>query len=421
MPIPFVAYFKNLLQDPLLESADFRRYWLVTTLNDFGAQITTLAMPLCAVLLLHASAAEMGTLSAMQALPFALFGLPSGVLLDRYRRLPILLASKATFGLALASVPLAWWLGWLSMPWMYVVGFLMGTVNVVGGSAEQVFVVHLVGRERMTDAQSKIAASDSVSRLLGPGLGGILIQVLSAPVALLLDALTFFYAIFSLRRMGVTEAKPEPTGQHPLKDMAEGLKYVWQHEVLRPLAWMAGIWHILFYGYLALSVIFATRVLGLSPGQIGVAQMLGGVGVLASSILLKPLTRKLGAGGVIVGALASMALVWTLMPLLPRDPFGSHALTVVAYGALVFIFDCGVMLFFMPYVTMRQRVTPDAFLGRMISTMRFVTVATAPVGAFLAGAVGEQFGVRTGLACIAVVAIALTVWVVGFTSIRRQP
>ena len=131
MPIPFVAYFKNLLQDPLLESADFRRYWLVTTLNDFGAQITTLAMPLCAVLLLHASAAEMGTLSAMQALPFALFGLPSGVLLDRYRRLPILLASKATFGLALASVPLAWWLGWLSMPWMYVVGFLMGLGNVV--------------------------------------------------------------------------------------------------------------------------------------------------------------------------------------------------------------------------------------------------------------------------------------------------
>jgi predicted MFS family arabinose efflux permease len=414
------AYLRQLRADPLLQSAKFRRYWFVNTLGDFGSQITVLAMPLCAVLLLHASAAQMGTLSAMQAIPFALLGLPAGVLLDRCRRLPLLLFSKALFGTALATVPLAWWLGWLGMPWMYVVAFLMGTGNVIGGSAEQVFVTTLVGRDKVTDAQAKLAVSDSVARLIGPGIGGVLIQLLSAPFALLFDALSFFYAVFSLRHLGADEPAPQRSDQHPLRDMAAGLAFVWRHDVLRPLAWTAGLWHILFYGYVALSVLYATSQLRMNAGTLGLAQMMGGIGVLASSMLLKPLTRRLGGGGAMVLGLSCTALVWVLLPLLPGQLLGSHALTVLAYGALVFLFDCGVMLFFMPYVTLRQRVTPDAFLGRMISTMRFVTVAIGPLGAVVAGTVAQRFSVRTGMGCIAAGALALLAWVLTFTSLRTE-
>ncbi|MGZ3185137.1 MAG: MFS transporter [Telluria sp.] len=412
------AFLSSLRQDKLLQSADFRRYWLISTLGAFGSQITTLALPLCAVLMLHASASQMGTLAAMQALPFALFGLPAGVLLDRCRRMPILLASKATFGLALASVPVMYWLGWLAMPWLYVVGFMTGTANAVGGSAEQVFLTFLIGRENMIDAQAKLASTDSASRLIGPGIGGVLIQLLTAPFAIALDAASFAYAIFSLRRMDAREPEPTPSGKHPWRDMVEGLKFVWQHDLLRNLAWMAGIWHVLFYGYAALSVLYATRVLDLSPGQLGIAQMLGGLGVLASSLLLKPLSRRLGAGGVIAVGLSLTAGMWSLMPLLPAALFGSHTATLFAYGGIVLAFDCGVMLFFMPYVSLRQRITPDEFLGRMISTMRFLTVATAPLGALLAGVIADHFGVRTGLAVVAIGALALTVWLLGFTSVR---
>lgn len=412
-----LARFRN---DPLLQNADFRRYWIISTLNGFGSQITTLALPLCAVLLLHATPAQMGTLSALQAVPFALFGLPAGVLLDRYRRMPILLSSKAMFGLALGSVPIAWWLGWLSMPWLYLVAFLMGTGNAVGGTAEQVFLTFLIGREKLIDAQSKMAATDSASRLIGPGLGGILIQVLSAPVALALDAASFFYAMFGLSRMQAKEPAPTPSDQHPWRDMMEGLRFVWRHDLLRALAWTAGIWHVVFYGYAALSVLYATHILNLTPGEIGTAQMFGGLGVLASSLLLKPLSARIGAGGVIVVGLSCTAMMWSVMPLLPPMLLGSHTWTLLAYGAVTLVYDCGVMLFFMPYVALRQRVTPDEFLGRMISTMRFLTVATAPLGALAGGLVGEHFGIRAGLALVAVSALALTIWVIGFTGVRSS-
>lgn len=138
-------------------------------------------MPLCAVLLLHASAFEMGLLVALENLPYFLLCLPAGVVLDRSRRLPIIVASSAMLAIALASVPVAWWLGRLSMHWMYAVGFIMGAGAVVGGSAEQIYLTFLVGRDGLVQARAKFGTTDSASRLLGPGLAGILIQILGAP------------------------------------------------------------------------------------------------------------------------------------------------------------------------------------------------------------------------------------------------
>ena len=402
----------------MLANLDFRRLWFTSILNSFGGQVTGLALPLCAVLLLHATPAQMGTLSALQAVPFAIFGLPVGVLLDRNRKLPILLASELMFGLVLVSVPLAHWFGVLSMPWLYAVGFMMGTGFVIGGGAEQVYLTFVVGREGLIDAQAKFAATDSAARLVAPGIAGVLVQLLSAPLAVLVNATGYFISLWNMRRISVKEPAPAKSDTHPLHEMREGLRFVWSHPILRPLAWVAGFWHFLFYGYVALLVLFATRVLGMTPGVLGTAQMLGGVGVLVSSMMLKPLSRRFGSGGTIMIGLSSTALGFMLMPMIPATLFGSAAITSFAYGILVFFFDCGAMLFFMPYVSLRQRVTPDAFLGRMVSTMRFLTVATAPLGALSAGFVADHYGVRTGLACVAVGALALTAWTMFFTSLR---
>ncbi len=402
----------------MLRNADFRRLWFSSILNSFGGQITGLALPLCAVLLLHATPAQMGTLGALQAVPFALFGLPVGVLLDRSRKLPILLASEIMFCLVLASVPLAHWLGMLSMPWLYAVGFMMGTGLVIGGGAEQVYLTFVVGREGLIDAQTKFAATDSAARLVAPGIAGVLVQLLSAPLAVLVNATGYFVSLLNMRRISVREPAPAKTDTHPWHDMLDGLRFIWGHPILRPLAWVAGFWHFLFYGYAALLVLFATRVLGMAPGVLGTAQMLGGLGVLASSMMLKPLSRRFGSGGTVMIGLSSTTLGFMLMPTIPAALFGSATWTTIAYGTLVFFFDCGVMLFFMPYVSLRQRVTPDAFLGRMVSTMRFLTVATAPLGALSAGFVADHYGVRTGLACVAVGALGLTAWAMLFTSLR---
>jgi MFS family permease len=403
-----IAFIRKLGSDQQLANPDFRRFWFSSILTNFGAQITLLALPICAALLLHATPSQMGTLAAIGSLPFLLFGLPTGVLLDRSRRLPVKLCSDAMVALSLASVPLAWWQGWLSIHWLYAVEFVLGTGYVVGGGAEQVFLTFLVGREGLIDAQSKFGATESASRLLGPGLAGLLVQALGAPIAILSNVAGFAASIWNLRRIRAREPQPEPPQSHALRDMLDGLAFVWRHPTLRLLAWISGCWHLLFYGYTALYVLFATRVLGMSPGLMGTAQMLGGVGVLVSSMLLKPLTSRFGPGTTIVIGLCASSIGFVLMPAIPRDLFGSAGASAFAYAIVVFWLDCGAMLFFLPYLALRQRVTPDAFLGRMTSTMRFLTVATAPVGAAGAGMLGEHIGVRGGLTVVAAGAILLT-------------
>jgi len=351
----------------------------------------------------------MGTLAAVGSLPFLLFSLPTGVLLDRSRRLPVMLASDAMVALSLASVPFAWWQGWLSVHWLYAVQFMLGTGFVVGGSAEQIFLTFLVGRDGLIDAQSKMGATESASRLLGPGIAGLLVQALGAPVAILCNVAGFSVSLWNLRRMRTREPQPQPPQSHVLRDVAEGLKFVGSQPVLRLLAWTSACWHLLFYGYTALYVLFATRVLGMSPGLMGTSQMLGGAGVLLSSLLLKPLTRRFGSGGAIATGLCISCLGFMLMPTIPRDLLDSRAATAAAYAGVVFCLDCGGTLLFLPYLALRQRVTPDALLGRMTSTMRFMTVAVAPIGAAGAGALAERLGVRGGLSVVAAGALLLTV------------
>ncbi|MTV55343.1 MFS transporter [Massilia buxea] len=404
--------------DPLLASPDFRRYWASLVLTSFGGQIGALALPLCAVLLLHATPAQMGILTACQAIPFAFFALPAGVWLDRNRKQPILLATKLLHGLTLASIAVAWWCGLLSMPWLYGVAATLGVCSVIGGGAEQIFLTLMVGRERMVEAQSRFATTDSVSRLLAPGLAGVLIQWLTAPVAILVDAFAFLVSAWNLVRVKVREAAPVPTGRHPLHDIQAGFAFIWGQPLLRALAWGAGIWHLLFYGYSALTVLFATRELGMSAGMLGMAQMLGGIGVFVSSQVIKPLNARYGAGVTMLIGAAGTAVGFVLMPTIPRELFGSAHATTAAYAALVFFFDCGVMLFFIPYQALRQRVTPDEMLGRMISTMRFLTIAVAPLGALAAGAVADSFGVRTALACIAAGSVLLTAGLFASRAIR---
>jgi predicted MFS family arabinose efflux permease len=341
------------------------------------------------------------------------------VLLERRRRLPVKLCSDAMVAISLATVPLAWWQGWLSIHWLYVVEFVLGTGYVVGGGAEQVFLTFLVGRNGLIDAQAKFGATESASRLLGPGLAGILIQALGAPFAILCNVGGFMASILNLRRIQVREPQPEAPQSHALRDMLDGLAFVWRQPTLRLLAWTSAFWHLLFYGYTALYVLFATRVLGLSPGAMGTAQMLGGVGVFVGSMLLKPLSRRFGSGPTIVIGLCASSLGFLLMPAIPRDLLGSSTASAIAYAIVVFWLDCGALLFFLPYLALRQRVTPDAFLGRMTSTMRFLTVAMAPLGAAGAGMLGERFGVRGGLAFVAGGAALLTLGTLFGTRLHR--
>ena len=389
----------------LWRSRDFRTLWMSLTITHFGGQVTFLALPLTAALMLNASPLEMGILTAVEALPYTLFGLFTGVLVDRSRKLPLIIMADVGRGLALLAVPVAAWFGFLSMSVLYVVGFLVGLGSIIGWAAYQVFMTERVGRQNLVEANSRIALSDSSAQLIGPGLAGIFIHWLTAPFAILLDAIAFFSSAWMLKGIK-PQASDAPKlaekGATVWQDAKEGLSLIWKNPVLRSLAWGLAIWQFLKHMYFAIVILFAARDLALSPGTIGAIWMLGGVGFLIASFWVQHANRRFGVGRVMLGGLFSTGVAWLMIALVSPGSWTSLQL-----GVAIFVLDLGAMLFFINYLTLRQSVTPDHLLGRVTSTMIFLSIACAPLGSLAGGLMAELFGSRTTIAVAGVGGLVL--------------
>jgi len=375
----------------LWRNADFVRLWTSLTITHFGGQITFLALPLTAALLLDATAFEMGVLTALESVPFALFGLFAGVLVDRAPKLPIIVWADLARGAALLAVPLAAWAGVLSMGVLYAVGFLIGTGSVMGWPAYQVFMTERVGRERLAEANAKIGISDSAAQLIGPGLAGALIQWLTAPFAILLDAVSFFGSAWILRGIppGENDA-PKARRRSIGAEIREGLLEIWHNTMLRALAWSIAVWQLFRHAYFAIVVLFAARELGFSPGRVGALWMLAGVGSLAAAGAVEPLNRRYGFGPTLLAGMLGTGVAWLAL----GATSGSVALATLLFGLGLAALDFSGMVFFINYLTLRQAAAPDALRGRVIATMICLTVATAPLGGLAGGWIAEHAGLR---------------------------
>ena len=251
---------------------DFRVLWLSLTITHFGGQITFLALPLTAALLLNATPTQMGLLTMMSALPYTLFGLFTGVLVDRSRKLPLVIWTDIGRGMMLLLIPVAAWLSFLSMGILYLVAFMVGLGGIIGWAAYQVFMTERVGRANLVEANSRIALSDSSSQLIGPGLAGALIHAVTAPFAMLLDGIAYFISAFMLRgiKSQVSDA-PKQTGQVTWAsiwgDAKEGLWLIWHNPILRAISWGLALWQMLRHAYLAIVILFAARDLDYGAGR----------------------------------------------------------------------------------------------------------------------------------------------------------
>ena len=390
----------------LWQSRDFRRLWTSLTITAFGAQITNLALPLTAALLLQATPFQMGVLVALETLPFALVSLHAGVLLDRVRKLPIVIAADIGRGVALLAIPAAAFTHVLSIEILYVVGFLCGVQNVVGGAAYQVLLAQMAGRKRLVEANAKITLGETSSALVGPGIAGLLIQALSAPFAIVLDAVTFFVSALMLRRV---EARNDIVHSGQRRSMwaeiHEGLLLVWRSRTLFGLALVAGLWQVLHHMQIAVLILFATRDLNLSAGSIGVAYMFGGVGCVIAAANAERLSNRFGVGSIIVYGLLLTAFGWQTFGLVSGPPWAA----TLALGIAMLVFDFGAVLYGINYLALRQAITPDRLLGRMTATMRFCTVAAAPVGSLIGGTLATGIGLRATLLVVGALGIALAI------------
>jgi MFS family permease len=343
----------------------------------------------------------MGMLTAIEIAPFVLFSLPTGVWLDRVRKLPVYVVGELCVAVTVASVPLAWWLGWLSMQWLYFVAFVIGTVNTTAGSAAQIVLTQIVPRSRLVEAHAKNALASSTAEVTGPGAAGALIKVLGAPVALLADAVLLLVSASILRGTQVRETPG--AGNAPFwPAMREGLNFVRRHRLLITMATCVGTWQMCNQAAMVVQILFATRQLGLTERGVGLCYVALGLGTVAASAVGYRIVRRVGNGPTLVLGFAVSGLGWLVLSVAPRNAFG-----VAAYVYMLASFGVGAVFIFINFLSLRQSVTPAPMLGRMTSTMRWLILIPAGPGALLGGWLGEHLGLRVSLAFAGTTAIAL--------------
>lgn len=381
----------------LWRQADFMRLWTGQTISQFGDEITGLALPLLAIRILGADAWEMGLLGVVRFLPWILFTLPAGVWVDRMRRRPILVGTDVARAALLATIPIAFVGGWLTMLQVYVVAFVAGTLEVFFDVAYQSYLPSIVERDELVEGNSKLELSRAGSSVAGPTIGGFLVELVRAPFAIAFDALSYLVAAFAVFTIRRREAGPEPhdpaAGRRPSmwQEARAGLGYVAASPYLRNIAACTGTLNL--FGNIGgvLLLLYANDELGLSPAMLGIIFAIGNVGVLVGALTAGRLAKRIGLGPVIIGTAMLDGVALVFVPLAPRDdPFWFLVIGGVIAGFATVAYNVN-------QVGLRQAITPDRMLGRMNATMRLIVWGTIPVGALLGGVLGSTVGLQAAL------------------------
>ena len=351
-----------------------------------------LALPLTAAVLLKASPTQMGLLTAVELAPFLLFSLPSGVWLDRVRKLPVYVYGESLVAVCAISVPVAWWMGWLTMGWLYAIGFVIGLVHTVSGTAAQIVLTQVVGRERLVEAHAKNALATSGAEVVGPGLAGGLIKIFGAPVALLVNAVLLIGSALILKGIPIHERRDPRPDAHFGRDLMVGLRFVAGNRLLVTLAVLMGVWQMAHYAALVVQILFATRTLGLSEQAVGLCYMGMGLGTITGSVWGRRISQRIGPGPCLVIGYLITGAGWALLAVAPANGWG-----VAAFALMLMMFTTGAVFIFINFLALRQAVTPEPLLGRMTATMRWLTLLAAGPGALLGGWLGEVAGLRATL------------------------
>ena len=373
---------------------DFVKLWSAETVSQFGTQFTQLALPLVAIDVLHVSAFEVAALTTVEFLPFLLVSLPAGVWVDRLRRRPILVVGDVSRALLLGSVPVAYWLGALTMAQLYVVGFLVGIATVFFDVAYQSYLPALVERQQLIDGNAKLEISRAAAQLGGPGLAGIAIDFLRAPAALAFDAVSFVGSALFIFRIRKHERAPARDAQSPRmrEELREGLRYVFRHPFLKNIAACTALFN--FWGNMGFAVllVFARRELHLSPLAIGLAFTLSNLGPLLAAFNANRISSRFGVGRTIIGASIIGAPTFLVIPFAPE---GNAALALLIPAFIVG--GLSNVIYNVTQVSLRQAITPARLQGRMNSVMRFIVWGTIPLGSIIGGVLASTIGVQKTL------------------------
>ncbi|HXB69740.1 MAG TPA: MFS transporter [Candidatus Acidoferrales bacterium] len=393
----------SLLRDP-----DFLKLWFGQAISRIGSQVTLVGLPLTAVLLLGASPLQMGALAGASAAPVWIFGLFAGAWADRLRRRPILIAADLGRAVVLAVVPLAAMLGRLTIVHLYLVATISGFLTVLFDVSYQAYLPSLVERENLVEGNSRLALTESVAEIVGPPLTGALVQLVTAPIAILCDAVSFAASAVFLWLI----RKPEPPPARALephmgREIAEGLRAAWRHPLLRPLAGRKAT-AAFFLGFASsLYVLFVTRELGLTPVFLGIVISAGGISNLAGAFLAEPLAIRWGVGRTLVGSSLVIGLAMLAVPLARGSVAVCTAILIASQ-----LCDAAWPVFTINETSLRQAITPHRLLGRVNAATHLIFQGILPLGALAGGAIAQGIGVRNTILIAAGGILLSTLWLV---------
>jgi predicted MFS family arabinose efflux permease len=398
----------DILMKRWLLSPDFTKLWVGQTVSEFGSHITGSGIPLIAVITLAATPTQMGTLTAVASIPVLLFGLFAGVWIDRLRRRPILIAMDlARFALVL-TLPVAALTGHLSIELLYVLLAVTSILALIFRNAYHAYLPSLVERERLVEANSRLSTSDALAEIGGPAVAGVLIQIISAPFAVIFDAITFLFsgACIALIRKPEPAPPPPSEGRSVLREMAEGIRTIAANPILRVLAITAAV--DTFFGnfFGVLYGIYGIRDLGMTPALLGVTIACGGIGALVGALIASRLQRRFGLGRVLVGSLLIAGLNNLLIPLAG----GSLAQATLLLMFSQVVGDTAMMVYVINSLSLQQIVVPNHLLGRTNASVGFLTQGIAPVGAVVSGALATSLGARSTLLIAVVGMLVAALW-----------
>jgi len=383
---------------------DFLKLWTGQTISEFGSQVSQLAIPAVAILTLKATPFQVAALETVVFLPFLILTLPAGVWVDRWRRRWILIGGDFGRAVLLATIPLTYALGDLTLTQLYVVGFLVGIHTVFFDVAYQAYLPQLIDRETLVEGNSKLQMTVSGAAIAGPGLSGGLIGLFSAPYAILVDAASFVVSGGFTAAIRKREDPPPATERRRLLvELWEGLRYVTHHRLLFPQALATGTSNFATNIVFAVYFVYAYRHLGLHPTQMGVVGAIAATGWLIGSASASWLRRKLGVNG---ATILGMAVGAPSALLIPFAPVGDTAIPFLALSGMLGGF--GAVVYNIQQVSLRQAITPERLQGRMNASMRFFVWGTIPLGSLVGGALATAFGVRTAIligACLGFVSL----------------
>jgi len=384
---------RNPFASPLWRNPAFVRVWTAATVSIFGSLVTRIALPLAAILVLGSGALEIAVLRSLDLVATLIFGLVAGAWVDRLRRRPVLIWADLGRAALLGSIPVAFALGVLTFWQLLIVSGLAAILTTFFDSADNAYLPTIVERERLVEANAALAASGSAAEFMAFGISGFLVQLLSAPIAILLDALSFLASALLLGSIRHEEAPPPPREDREpvLDEIREGLRLVIHDPVLRAFAGaqmaLAALWGI--FG--ATFFLFVLDELALSPVVLGLVAGVGGFSSFIGAVIATRATRRWGIGRVAIAAMLMAAVGNAFIPLAPSG------LPIVAIACLVLqqlVADSAVTVYTVTEVSVRQTLVDDRALGRVTSTFRVAAVVAQLVATLVAGVLAEVIGLR---------------------------